>query len=313
MEISKQKIIEAHERIIKYVHHTPILTSETINRRTEAEIFFKCENFQKVGAFKFRGASNAVLSLTSEEKKFGVATHSSGNHAQALALAAANRNIPAYIVMPENSPRVKIDAVRDYGAHITFCKPTLEAREETLEEVIKETGATFIHPYNNYRIIAGQATAAKELIEKAGNLDYILVPVGGGGLLSGTALANFYFNPGGRVLAGEPENADDAERSFKAGKIIPSINPNTIADGLKTSLGDKTFPIIQQYVENILTVSENEILEAMRFIWERMKMIIEPSSAVPVAVLFKNKTLFTGKKMGIIISGGNVDLTQKFW
>lgn len=313
MEISKQEIIEAHERIINYVHHTPVLTSDTINRKTEAEIFFKCENFQKVGAFKFRGASNAVISLTSEEKESGVATHSSGNHAQALALAAANRNIPAYIVMPENSPQVKIDAVRDYGAHITFCKPTLQAREETLEAVIKETGAIFIHPYNNYRIIAGQATAAKELIEKTGDLDYILVPVGGGGLLSGTALANFYFNPKGRVLAGEPENADDAERSFKAGKIIPSVDPNTIADGLKTSLGDKTFPIIQQYVENILTVSEDEILEAMRFIWERMKMIIEPSSAVPVAVLFKNKTLFVGKKMGIIISGGNVDLTQKFW
>jgi threonine dehydratase len=307
---AKEVIEAAAKRIAPFVHKTPVMTSRSINAMVGAELFLKCENFQKVGAFKYRGATNAVLLLSGAEKKNGVATHSSGNHAQALALAAKNNGLKAYIVMPENSSKVKMDAVKGYGAEVITCIPTQQAREETLDEVVRRTGATFIHPYNNYNIIAGQATAAKELIEEVKNLDVVMAPVGGGGLLSGTALATHYFSPGSVVIAGEPANADDAYRSLQKGEVVPANPPGTIADGLLTSLGDKTFDIIRKHVNEIITVTEEEIVAAMRLVWERMKIIIEPSSAVPVAAVFKNKAKFAGKRVGIVISGGNVDLTK---
>lgn len=307
-KIFLQDIQKAHERIKPYIHKTPVLTSQSINKITGADIWFKCENFQRVGAFKFRGAMNAVLSMLEKDKKKGVATHSSGNHAQGLALAAKLNGIPAYIVMPKTAPKVKVQAVRGYGAEIVFCEPTLPAREETLKAIVKRTGATFIHPYNNYQVIAGQATVAKELIEERGVFDFIIAPVGGGGLLSGTLLAAHFLSPYTRVIAGEPVGADDAYRSVKAGKIILSQNPNTIADGLLTSLGDKTFPIIQKYIEEIILVSDKQIISAMQLVWERMKIIIEPSSAVPLAALIKRKEKFREQKVGVILTGGNVDL-----
>jgi threonine dehydratase len=277
-----------------------------------ARLFFKCENFQKAGAFKFRGTCNAVFSLSGEEASGGVVTHSSGNHAAALALAAGKREITARIVMPCNAPSVKVDAVRTYGGIITFCEPTLASRESTAEQVVKETGATFIHPYNDYRIIAGQATAALELIEETPDLDFILAPVGGGGLLSGTAIAAKALNPEIKVIGCEPKNADDAYRSMKAGRIIPSENPDTIADGLKTSLGDKTFPIIRDLVDGILLAAEEEIVISMRHILERMKIVAEPSAAVPLAVLLSNQLNVADKKVGVILSGGNMDFTKFF-
>ncbi len=298
----------AHKRITPYINHTPVLTSSSINKIIGAELFFKCENFQKVGAFKFRGATNAIMSLPDSELQRGVATHSSGNHAAALALAAKLKHIPAYIVMPDNSPEIKKKAVADYGAEITFCKPTLQAREDTLSQIVEQTGATFIHPYNKFEVICGQGTAAKELIEQTKKLDIIIAPVGGGGLLSGTAIATKELNSTIKVIAAEPKGADDAFRSFTQGKLIPSENPNTIADGLLTSLGDLTFSIIRKYVDEILTVTENTIVEAMRLIWERMKIIVEPSSAVPLASIIENTSKFEDKKVGIILSGGNVDL-----
>ena len=289
------------------------MTSNSFNEMLGTSLFIKCENFQKVGAFKFRGATNAVLSLSDEEVKNGVATHSSGNHAQALSLAAKNRNIPAFIVMPENSSKVKVEAVKNYGGQITFCEPTLAARESTLEQVIKKTHAVEIHPYNDYAIIAGQATAAKELFEEIKDLDIIMAPVGGGGLLSGTALAVKYFSPKTIVIAAEPEQASDAYQSFIQKKFIPSLNPNTIADGLLTSLGTLTFPIIMEHVHEIVTVSEASIIEAMKLIWERMKIIVEPSSAVPFAALLEKKVDAKNKRIAIIISGGNVDLNILPW
>ncbi len=301
-----KKIKKAHQRILPLINKTPVLTCSSLNEIIGAKLFFKCENFQKVGAFKFRGATNAVFSLSEEEASRGVVTHSSGNHAAALALAARNRGITARIVMPSNAPQVKKDAVKNYGGIITFCEPTLEARESTAAKIIEETGATMIHPYNDYRIIAGAGTAALELVEEVPELDYILAPVGGGGLLSGTALSAKYTNPKIKVIAGEPKNADDAFRSVKTGRIIPPENPVTIADGLKTALGEKTFPIIQKFVDEIITVTEQEIIEAMRMIFERMKIIIEPSSAVPFAVLLFTKLVVPGKRVGIILSGGNV-------
>lgn len=310
---TKEDIISAHERIKTYIHNTPVLTSETLNKLTGTDLFFKCENFQKVGAFKFRGASNAVLSLPKEALEKGVATHSSGNHAAALSLAAQMNNIPAYIVMPENAPEIKKQAVAGYGAQITFCEPTQEAREETLGKIVEETGATFIPPYDSYKIIEGQATAAKELIESHGHFDLIMAPVGGGGLLSGTLLAANYFSDETLVIGGEPQNADDAYRSWIDGVIYPSIKPDTIADGLRTSLCSRTFYVISKFVSEIITVEENEIIEAMRLVWERMKLIIEPSSAVPLAALIKRKEKFAGKKVGIIVSGGNVDLAKLPW
>ena len=304
----KASVVEAADRIAPYIHRTPVLTCSTINRMFGGEIFFKCENFQKAGAFKSRGATNAVFQLSDTEIQRGVATHSSGNHAGALALAASRRGIKANIVMPENSSRIKILAVESYGGLITRCKPTLAAREETLKEVISKTGAVEIHPYNDLRIIAGQATAAKEMIEEVNDLDLIMAPVGGGGLLSGTALSARYFGKHIRVIDAEPAGADDAFRSFTSGTFIPSVDPRTIADGLRTSLGSLTFPIIMENVDDIVTVSEEGIIEAMRLIWERMKIIVEPSSAVPLAAIIENKLNISGKRTGIILSGGNVDL-----
>jgi threonine dehydratase len=306
-------IQRAWEQIRLYIHRTPVLTNESLNQRVGAQVYLKCENMQKVGAFKFRGACNAVFSLNDEGAKLGVCTHSSGNHAQALALAARTRGIPAYIVMPINAPQVKKEAVAGYGGQITFCEPTLEARESTLDAIRLDTGATVVHPYNDERVIAGQGTAALELLEDVPDLDVIITPVGGGGLLSGTAIAATESKKGIRVMAGEPENADDAYRSIQAGKIIPSLNPKTIADGLLTSLGTLTFPIIRECVEQIIPVSEKGIVDSMKFVWERAKIVIEPSAAVAVAVLWEKKIDLRGLKVGVILSGGNVDLGNLPW
>jgi threonine dehydratase len=303
----------AAERIRPYAHRTPVLTCSSLDAMAGAELFFKCENLQKVGAFKFRGAANTVFSLSEKEASAGVATHSSGNHAQALALAARLRGIPSHIVMPENSPKVKVAAVRGYGARIVFCAPTQKDREQTLERVVAETGATFIHPYNNPGIIAGQGTCALELLEQVSDLDLVMAPVGGGGLLSGTALSCHYLRPEVRVIAGEPKGADDAFRSLRDGRIYPSENPQTVADGLRTSLGTLTFPIIRRYVERIVTVEEESIVAAMRHVWERMKVLIEPSAAVPLAAILEGGVEAVGKRIGIILSGGNVDLDSLPW
>ncbi len=313
MSVSLDNIKSAARRIAPYIHRTPVLTSQSLDQRVGAQIFMKCENLQKVGAFKFRGASNAVWSLTDEEAKRGVVTHSSGNHAQALALAAMMRGIPGYIVMPENAPLVKKNAVAGYGGNITFCEPTLQARESTMEKIRLDTGASVVHPYNNEYVIAGQGTAALELLEDIPDLDVIISPVGGGGLLSGTSIAATEIKKGIRVIGAEPEKADDALRSMKAGEIVPSLNPKTIADGLLTSLGTLTFPIIQKRVEQIVTVSETGIIESMRFIWERAKIIIEPSAATVIAVLWESKIDLSRLKVGVILSGGNVDLEKLPW
>jgi threonine dehydratase len=308
-----EAIRAAAERIRPYAHRTPVLTCSSLDAMAGAELFFKCENLQKVGAFKFRGAANTVFSLSEKEASAGVATHSSGNHAQALALAARLRGIPSHIVMPENSPKVKVAAVRGYGARIVFCAPTQKDREQTLERVVAETGATFIHPYNNPGIIAGQGTCALELLEQVSDLDLVMAPVGGGGLLSGTALSCHYLRPEVRVIAGEPKGADDAFRSLRDGRIYPSENPQTVADGLRTSLGTLTFPIIRRYVERIVTVEEESIVAAMRHVWERMKVLIEPSAAVPLAAILEGGVEAVGKRIGIILSGGNVDLDSLPW
>jgi threonine dehydratase len=303
----------AAKRIERYAHRTPVFTCESLNRLAGAELFFKCENFQKVGAFKFRGACNAVFSLSDEEAKHGVATHSSGNHAAALALAAKIRGIDAHIVMPNNAPEVKRAAVAGYGGKITFCEPTLTAREATIAQIVEHTLAVLVHPYNDYRVIAGQGTAALELMERVPKLDVVMTPVGGGGLLSGTCIAVAAVSPGTKIIAAEPEGADDAFRSLTAGKIIPMKDPLTIADGLRSSLGDRTFPIIQRYVHEIITVSEEAIIHAMQQVWERMKIIIEPSAAVPVAAVLQRNATIAGKRVGIILSGGNVDLEKLPW
>ncbi len=299
----------AHERIKPYIHNTPVLSSQQINTLTGCEVFFKCENFQKVGAFKARGGFNAVLALSEEERQQGVTAHSSGNHAQAVALAAKTLGIKAYIVMPKTAPEVKKAAVIGYGAEVIECEPTLEARESTVAQVIKDKGAVLIHPFNDYNIIAGQGTAAIELLETQPDLDYIFTPIGGGGLISGTALVAKYLSPNTKVIGSEPEAADDAYRSFKSGKILPhETPPKTIADGLLTTLGEKTFEIIKQEVDDVLVVNEQEIIAAMKLMWERMKIVTEPSCAVPLAALIRNKGRFHGQRIGIIISGGNVDL-----
>jgi threonine dehydratase len=307
--ITKENIAEAHERIKPFIHRTPILTNETIDAMAGCSIFFKCENFQKIGAFKARGAMNAALQLPPEQRAKGIAAHSSGNHAQALARAGKILNIPSFIVMPSNAPEIKKKGVRELGGQIFECEPNVQSRESMLAEVVLKTGATEIHPFNNYDVIAGRSTAAKELIEDKPSLDFILAPVGGGGLLSGTLLSTKFFSSGTKVIAGEPLGADDAYRSLQSGKIEASQS-NTIADGLLTSLGNKTFPIIQELVNEIITVSDEEIVFAMRMVWERMKIIIEPSGAVPLAALLKAKDKFAGKKVGIILSGGNVDLER---
>ena len=302
-------ILAAHTRIRPYIHWTPVLTSNSINEILGAEFFFKCENFQKVGAFKFRGATNAVLSLTPDDLARGVGTHSSGNHAAALALAARNAGVPAFIVMPRTAPEIKKIAVSGYGGIITYCEPTLEARETTMAKVQQETGCTFVHPFNRFEIIAGQGTVALELLTGHDDLDIIMAPVGGGGLLSGTAIASKSIKPDITVWAGEPANADDAFRSVQAGSIQPAVPPNTIADGLLTSLGPLTFEVIQSRVDRILLCPESIIIPAMRLIWERMKIIIEPSSAVPLGALMANPGAgWKGKKIGIILSGGNCQI-----
>lgn len=306
-------IYQAAERIQPYIHSTPVLTCDSLDKLVGAQVFMKCENFQKVGAFKFRGACNAVFSLSEEQARHGVATHSSGNHAQALALAARMRNIPAYIVMPSTAPAVKKAAVAGYGGQITYCEPTMQARELTIAQVLAKTGAYLLHSYDDANIIAGQGTAALELLQDVPNLDVLIAPVGGGGLLSGTALAAHGHNPDIRVLGGEPEMADDAYRSLQTGQIIPSQNPQTIADGLRMQLSELTFAIIRKHVEQIVTVSEAGIVEAMKFIWERVKIVIEPSAAVAVAVLMEGKINLSGLKVGVILSGGNVDLDNLPW
>jgi threonine dehydratase len=313
MSLSFEDIQQAAKRIQPYIHRTPVLTNESLNREVGAQVFLKCENLQKIGAFKFRGASNAVYSLTDEEAKHGVCAHSSGNHAQAVALAARMRGIPAYIVIPNNAPSVKKNAVAGYGGQITFCEPTLEARETTLEKIKRDTGATMVHPFNDERVIAGQGTAAMELLEDVPDLDVIITPVGGGGLISGTSIAALAIKKAIRVIGGEPEMADDAYRSIQAGEIMTSMNPKSIADGLLSSLGSITFPIIQKNVEQIVTVSEAGIITSMKFVWERAKIIIEPSAAVPLAVLWEKKIDLRGLKVGVILSGGNVDLEKLPW
>ncbi len=310
MKITKEILQETQQRIKPFIHRTPVMSSQLINDIVGADIYFKCENFQKMGAFKMRGATNAILQLSETEREFGVATHSSGNFAQALALAAKLQGIKAYVVMPSNAPEIKKTAVKGYGGDVIECIPTLEARETTLNDVVNKTGAIFLHPYNDYQVIEGQATAAMELIEEHGDLDAIFTPVGGGGLLAGTAMATHHFSPQTKVIAGEPMGADDAWQSLQKGEIVPQTNPQTIADGLLTSLGDKTFPIIKEQVEEIIRIEEEEIIAAMRLIWERMKIVVEASSAVALAALLKNKKKYKGQKIGIILSGGNVELSK---
>lgn len=300
----------AHERIRKVIHRTPVMTCRGIDAICGVSLFFKCENFQKVGAFKFRGASNAVLSMTKEEISGGVATHSSGNHAAALALAASQRGVPCYIVMPRTAPGIKKKAVEAYGGIITFCEPTLEARESTLNQVVEKTGAVVVHPYNNPWVIAGQGTASLELLRDVPDLDAVIAPVGGGGLLSGTTICAKSLKPDIQVIGAEPAMADDAMRSLREGRIIPSVNPRTIADGLLTSLGSITFAVLSAYNTTILTTSEENIVRAMQLIWERMKIIAEPSSAVALAIILEHSGYFRENfsRVGIILSGGNVDL-----
>lgn len=303
-------IKRAHQRISNYVLQTPVLTSKHIDEIAGCNIHFKCENFQKVGAFKMRGASNAIFSHRPEEREKGFACHSSGNHGQAVALAAKLAGTKAYIVMPKNSTKVKIDAVKGYGAEVVLCEPNEESREGTCQRIVSEKGAILIHPFNDYDIIAGQATAGKELLEEVDDLDIVITAVGGGGLSAGTALITNYIQPNVEVYLGEPEMVDDAYQSLKAGKIIPNESANTIADGLKTTIGEKNFEIIKEHVKGVLTVSEGEIISAMKLIWERMKIVIEPSAAVPFAAVLKNKALFKNKRVGIILTGGNVDLSN---
>lgn len=313
MDLTLALIREAHARIKDKINRTPVLTSGTLDTAAGAQLFFKCENFQKVGAFKARGATNAVFLLSDEEAQHGVATHSSGNHAAALARAAGLRGIPAHIVMPHNAPQAKQAAVARYGGRIVFCEPTLEARESACARLIADTGAALIHPYDDLRVMAGQGTTAIEFLENVPELDFLLCPVGGGGQLSGVAVASKSIKPAIRVIGAEPAGADDAYRSFKAGHIIPSVNPKTIADGLRSSLGKLPFAEIQRYVDAIVTVSEESIVRAMRTIWEVMKIIVEPSAAVPYAVLLEGKLNIAAKRVGIILSGGNLDLNALPW
>ena len=317
VELSKSldvsRIRAAHERIRAYIHRTPVITSERMNETNGASLFFKCENFQKIGAFKARGATNAVFALDEPTAKRGVATHSSGNHGAAVARAAKLRGIPAHIVMPSNSAKVKIRAVEGYGAHIVFCEPTEEARETKCAEVIEETGATLLHSFENENVIAGQGTAAVELLEDIPGLDVIMCPVGGGGLLSGAAIAAKSMRPQIKVIGAEPANADDAAQSFRAGRRLVTEKKFTIADGLRTNIGQPNFEIVQRCVDDIVTVSEEAIVSAMRTIWETMKIVIEPSAAVPYAAIMENKIDLREKRVGVILTGGNVDLDALPW
>jgi len=317
--IGSKELLGGFRRIKGFVNETPILTCSTLNRMFDTNLYFKCENFQKVGAFKFRGAMNAVLSLEERcvDLSKGLATHSSGNHAAALAHASALRGYKAFIVMPRNAPETKQRAVKGYGAEIILCEPTLQAREETLAAVVREHGSQIVHPFNDYDVIIGQSTAFFETIlyglDKGVRFDKVLVPVGGGGFLSGTSLSAHFFSEGTQVIACEPSGADDAYQSFKNKRFIPSKDPKTIGDGLLTSLGDKTFEIMMEYVDDVCTVEEESIVEAMRLIWERMKIIVEPSSAVPLAAILEGKVHVKGKHIAIMVSGGNLDLTRLPW
>ncbi|MDB9725027.1 pyridoxal-phosphate dependent enzyme [Salibacteraceae bacterium] len=306
--VSKKHIESAHQRIQPYIHNTPILTSSILNGLTGAALYFKCENFQKIGAFKARGALNFALQLSKEELKNGLCTHSSGNHAQAVALAAQLLGTKAYIVMPKTAPQAKVDATKGYGAIVTFCEATLQAREDTLATIQQKTKAVFIPPYNHDWIIEGQATCAKEILEELDALDFVITPVGGGGLLAGSALAAKYFSPKTTVIGAEPEGADDAYRSFQTGILIPSEHPNTIADGLLTSLGPINFEIIKQHVSEINLVTDEEIVAAMKLIYQHLKIVVEPSSATVLALVLKRKAFFKEKRIALILSGGNVDL-----
>jgi threonine dehydratase len=308
-----EDMLVAHERIKPHVHRTPVLTSSFLNDLTGAELFYKCENFQKAGAFKVRGASNAVFGLDEETAKSGVATHSSGNHALSLSYAAGRRGIPCYVVMPRTAPQAKKDAVRGYGGIITECEPSTSSREAVFAQVEEETGAEFVHPYNDPRVIAGQGTCSKELMEQTDGLDMVIAPIGGGGMVSGTCLTLSNLAPGVKIFAAEPEQADDAARSLRAGHIIADDAPKTVADGLKVPLKDLTWHFVSNYVSDVLTASEQEIVEAMRLTWARMKIVMEPSSAVPLATILKNKHIFAGKRVGVIITGGNVDLNKLPW
>lgn len=303
----------AHERIQPWVHRTPVLTSQTLNGMSGAELYFKCENFQKAAAFKARGATNAVFSLSEDELSRGVATHSSGNHALSLSRAAQCRGIPCTVIMPETAPRAKMRAVEGYGGTIITCKPSVQAREAALEEYVARTGANFVHPFNDHRVIAGQATCARELLEDVGELDAVVAPIGGGGMISGTSLTCANVAPQTRIYAAEPKNADDAYRSFKAGHIIEDDAPDTVADGLRVSLRPLTWHFVSNYVHDILLASEEEIIDAMRLVWERMKIVIEPSSAVAVATVLKNPEIFSGRRVGVILTGGNVDMDKLPW
>ena len=311
--LTLELVREAHERIKDKITRTPVMTSGTLDRLADARLFFKCENFQKTGSFKARGATNAVFSLPQSQARQGVATHSSGNHGAALARAARLRAIPATVVMPDNAPNAKQDSVRRYGGQIVFCEPTLEAREKALERLIADRGACVIHPYNDLRVMAGQGTTAVELIEAVSDLDFVLSPVGGGGLLSGIAVAAKSLKPSIRVIGVEPAAADDAARSFRSGRIVPSVNPATIADGLRASLGDKTFAEIRRCVDDIVTVSEESIIGAMRRIWEVMKILVEPSGAVAYAALVEGRLDLRGRRAGLVLSGGNLDLGRLPW
>ncbi|WP_396590707.1 pyridoxal-phosphate dependent enzyme [Allomuricauda sp. R78024] len=308
--MDKLQLIECHNRIKPFVHNTPVLTSRLIDAMVGASLFFKCENFQKMGAFKMRGAANAIMQLSEKQRQKGVVTHSSGNFAQALSLAAQSLGIKAYIVMPSNAPQVKKDAVKEYGGNIIECEPTIAARENTTKQIEIEKGAVFIHPSNDDAVILGQGTACKELLELYPDLDYVFAPVGGGGLIAGTALAVKYFGDNCNVIGGEPFEVDDAYRSLQSGIIETNQTTNTIADGLRTQLGDRNFPIIKQNVQRIIRVKEDEIVKAMRIIWERLKIICEPSCAVALAAILNEKEQFAGKKIGVILSGGNVDLNN---
>lgn len=301
---------DCYQRIQSHIHRTPVLTSRLLNTISGADLYFKCENFQRMGAFKMRGAANAILQLSEKQKSRGVVTHSSGNFAQALSLAAYSLGIKAYIVMPSNAPQVKKDAVKEYNGHIIECKPTHKDREATAAKIQLERGATYIHPSNQLDVILGQGTATMELLEDHPDLEYIFVPVGGGGLIAGTALAAHFYRKNCTVIGGEPFAVDDAYRALQSGKLEINKTTNTIADGLRMPLGDINFPIIQQYVSEIIRVEEKEIVEAMRLIWERMKIVIEPSCAVPFAALLREKDRFQRKKIGMILSGGNVDLSN---
>jgi threonine dehydratase len=307
-QISKQHLLDCHTLIRPHIHKTPVLSSSLLNALSGADLFFKCENFQRSGSFKMRGALHVIEKLSKTQQQQGVVTHSSGNFAQALSLAARSLGVKAYIVMPENAPQVKVDAVKSYGGDISMCAPTLEAREQMAQDIVNRHGATFVHPSNNLEVILGQGTAAKELLEQCPDLEIVMVPVGGGGLIAGTALAAHFFGKQCRTIGGEPSLMDDAYRSMKSGKIARNQTGATIADGLRTELGDINFPIIMAHVERIIRVEEAEIVTAMRLIWERMKIITEPSSAVPFAALLREKEYFKGKKVGLILSGGNVDM-----